>query len=1182
MMTSSSRPGIVQRIWKKLNLIGVSALLLTLSLPAIAQMDQGAITGVVQDKQGAVVQAAKVTLTSTDNGLTLHTKTNGSGIYVFTPVKIGNYTVSAVAPGFGTTIQENVHLDIQQRLNLVLVLNPGTVSDTITVTNAPPLLQTQEGSVGQVMSTETINDTPLNGRNWVYIVQLAAGVTPSTGSPAAGSGDFSANGQRVEQNNFLLDGFDNNNGSYNLAGQTAFAVQPPPDALAEFKVQTADFSAEFGHSAGAVVNTSIKSGTNDIHGDLWEYFRNDALDARDWNATSVPEYRENQFGATLGAPIVPNKIFFFGYAEANRIVYANTATISVPSDLMRKGNFSELLNPALTSTGTAIPLYQPGSAGTVALSCMGQANVICPTDVNQVAKNIMSLFPEPNANQSRLFNNYVNNKPFVQNSWQWGTRADWNISSKDQAFARFTYSNEIGHYSSTLGLPLDGGGAPTDGSLQVFNDGLSLSETHIFSPSLVNEFRFGFNYLKYLSLQANSNVNVAPTLGLGGIPYSPGQGGLPHIILTGLSTIGSPAAQPNNSLADTYQITDNMTKNFGNHSLRFGVFFQSMRAWSTNSNSRGTYTFSGLFTSIPGKANTGYGPADFMFDQMGSATASTVNLFRDSRWYRAAFAEDTWKLTRKLTLTLGIRYDYYQPSKEVSGKQASFNVTGPIAPGSGHAAITYVQNQAQNLNLAPAFLTYLNQNNVTVQYSDNPSLTEAQHVNFAPRVGFAYNIYPTIVVRGGFGIFYGGLEPNGPENFLANYPFQFASSFSSPASCKPGACASDGLTLETGFQQQINQGFNNFLSQPSFFGVDPKIKTPYSENYNLTVEQSITRNLVFSLAYVGSVNHHLQIPATPNSPDALVDPRVNSNAVKPFPTLGAVTSNSYVGFANYNSLQGRMEQHYANGLRFLATYTWAHALDDATDDWSTFGPDTGYRAYNLIGIGRDYSNSPQDIRQRVAFNGYYQLPFGKGKRYLGSGSILNSFVGGWAADLQFTAQTGPPISVSTDLGNSGPNGGTAEAIKVRDPFAAGGSPDPSNPGIACAQKTRTLQHWYNPCAFANPPLAFPKASVAGSPVSTTQITGLAALPYLGGRRLGGATAPGLERINMSLFKSFSTFREQHLELRADAFNLLNTPSYGRPSISTDAATGGQITGPQTIQSLTPDARFFQLSAKYVF
>ncbi|SEG57339.1 TonB-dependent Receptor Plug Domain [Bryocella elongata] len=1173
-MMNWSRSETARRVRKQLKLVWIPFLLLLMALPAIAQMDQGTITGVVQDKEGAVIPGATVTLTNTDTGLVQHANANGSGIYVFTPVPIGNYKIAASSAGFSTTVQENLRLDVQQRLNVVLKLNPGAVSETVTVSTAPPPLQTQEASVGQVMTTETINDTPLNGRNWVFIAQLAAGVTPSTGSPAAGNGDFSANGQRVEQNDFILDGFDDNNGSFNFSGGTSYAVQPPPDALAEFKVQTADFSAEFGHSAGAVVNASIKSGTNDIHGDVWEYFRNNALDARNWNSTTIPDYRENQFGATLGSPIIRNKLFYFGYAEANRITYANTSLSSVPTDLMKTGDFSELLNPALTSTGTAIKLYAPGSNGSKLLVCGTQQNVICPGNVNPLAKSILALYPEPNTNGANTYNNYTNNNPFHQNVWQWGSRVDWNATPKDQAFARYTYSNEVADYSPTFGLPLDGGSYPTDGSLQVFNDSLSLSETHIFTPTLVNEFRFGFNYLKYLALQPDSNVNAAANLGLGGIPYTPGQGGLPHTTVTGLSLFGSPASAPNTNFADSFQIMDNVSKNLGKHSLRMGVFFQSMRDRITNQNPRGSYTYSGRFTSLPGTANTGFGAADFLSDMMDSASVSTVNLFHDSRWYRAAYAEDTWKVAPTVTLTLGLRYDFYQPSKEINGRQASFNPTGPLLPGSGQATMTYVSSQEANLGLAPAFLTYMTQNNVSIQYTNNPSLTNAQKWNFAPRLGIAWNLYPRTVIRAGYGIFYGGLESNGPENFLANYPFQFSSSFSSP-SCTPGSCLTDGLNLETGFQQQISQGFNNFLSQPVFYGVDQNTKTPYAENYNLTLEQSLTHKLVFSLAYVGSTSHHLQIPGAPNSAAALIKPGLAVKTVQPFPTLGAVTLDTYAGASNYNSFQARVEQSYSNGLRFLSTYTWAHALDDATDDWTTYGPDTGYRAYNLIGINNDYSNSPQDIRQRVTVNAYYQLPFGHGKKYLRDGALLNSIVGSWAANLVFTAQTGPPITVSTNLGSSGPNGGTAEAIKVRDPFAAGGSPDPTNPTITCAQQTKTIQHWYNPCAFANPP-------IASFPTASTQITGLAALPYLGGRRLSGPPAPGLERVNLSMFKSFSTFREQRLEVRADAFNLLNTPSYGRPSTSSDAATGGQITAPQTIQSLAPDARFFQLSAKYVF
>ncbi len=252
---------------------------------AFGQMDQGSVTGIVQDTTGAVVPNAQVTLKSTDTGLELQTKTDQNGVYTFSPVKIGNYQVSVTAPGFQTTTQANLHLDVQQRLAVNVQLQPGEATETVEVTAAPPLMQTEEGSTGQVMDTKTINDTPLNGRNWVFIAQLAAGAAPPSGSRGAGKGDFNANGQRAEQNNFILDGVDNNNNVVDFLNGASFIVRPPPDALAEFKVQTGAYSAEFGHSAGAVINASIKSGTNDIHGDLWEYIRNDAFDIHDFDAT---------------------------------------------------------------------------------------------------------------------------------------------------------------------------------------------------------------------------------------------------------------------------------------------------------------------------------------------------------------------------------------------------------------------------------------------------------------------------------------------------------------------------------------------------------------------------------------------------------------------------------------------------------------------------------------------------------------------------------------------------------------------------------------------------------------------------------------------------------------------------------------------------------------------------------
>jgi len=325
---------------------GVPCLLIILLLcpGAHGQVDQGTITGSVEDSTGAVVPGAQVTLTNTDTDLVLQRAANSTGTFVFSPLKIGNYKLSATAPGFQTTTQEKLHLDIQQRLNLVLKLEPGAVSETVQVSSDPSLLETQQSTVGEVINTETINNTPLNGRNWVYIAQLTAGVAPPFGNTrGSGTGDFVANGQRAEQNNFILDGVDNNTNLIDFLNGSSFVMRPPPDALAEFNLQTSNYSAEFGHSAGAVMNASIKSGTNQIHGDIWEYFRNTNLDSKSWDATTIPPYHQNQFGGTLGLPILKNRLFYFGDIEANRISIANPSTLTVPTMLMRNGDFSELL-----------------------------------------------------------------------------------------------------------------------------------------------------------------------------------------------------------------------------------------------------------------------------------------------------------------------------------------------------------------------------------------------------------------------------------------------------------------------------------------------------------------------------------------------------------------------------------------------------------------------------------------------------------------------------------------------------------------------------------------------------------------------------------------------------------------------------------------------------------------------
>jgi hypothetical protein len=351
---------------------------------ALAQVDQGAITGVVRDSKGAVVRGALVSLTNIDTNFTLKGKSGADGEYDFSPIKIGNYTVSATAPGFETTTQENITVNIQDRLRVDITLKLGAVQESVIVTAAPPLLQSESATVGQVVDTDTINNTALNGRNWIYIAQLTAGVAPALqGNNIArggGTGDFSANGQRTTQNNFILDGVDNNVNVDDEQNGASFNVKPPPDALAEFKIDTSDYSAEFGHSAGAVLNASIKSGTNHIHGDLWEYVRNTDFDAKDWNAGSVPAYHQNQFGATLGFPIWKNKVFYFADAEADRIRQASAGIFVVPTDTERTGDFTELFLTGSQHSGSSKPIgvFAPNTDGCLPLTATSSSGITNP------------------------------------------------------------------------------------------------------------------------------------------------------------------------------------------------------------------------------------------------------------------------------------------------------------------------------------------------------------------------------------------------------------------------------------------------------------------------------------------------------------------------------------------------------------------------------------------------------------------------------------------------------------------------------------------------------------------------------------------------------------------------------------------------------------------------------------
>ena len=1201
--------------WICLSFLAALCLITPLSF---AQIDQGTITGTITDSTGHPIQGVSVTLVSQETNLNLARTTESNGLYRFSPIKIGLYTLTVTAPNFETQKQENIRVNVSDVVGLNISLKPGAVTQTVEVTSEASL-QTEDASTGQVFTTSQLEDLPLLDRNYLFLAQLTTGVNaPNQGNTqTSGSGAFSSNGSRVSQNNFILDGVDNNSNMQDFLNGATYAVRPPPEALEEFKVQSSNYSAELGRSTGAAVNASIKAGTNTVHGSLWEYLRNDRLTALNYNfntPTVEPStaYHENIFGATLGGPIIKDKLFIFADGQGTRVsIYQPQQTnLTVPTAAVRTGDFSQYLNPALTNGNGVITLYKPGGNVTPTvggvetgkdpsryLSCPSVApiyataiagqNVICPGNVDSVAKTILNLFPLPNQGVSgQVVQNYTAPATASQNNTtQYDVRVDYNLSSKDQAFGRYSYSNNPSIYTPPLGV-LDGGNFGSDGADTNYAKSGLFSETHFFSPTLVNEFRVGYNYLHASYLSAGAQSNLAAKYGLGGIPFGPSLGGFPTLYFNGGGSnfgIGIPSYEPSDEKQNVIEFIDNVSKTWGTHSFTFGTNIQHIRFYGLQSpDSTGYQGFKGTYTSDPGDATgaiTGAGLADFALDQENYAALNSTTPITDLRWYDAAYVQDDWKVRPNLTLNLGLRWEYTQPFVALHDYQANFvgNYAG-LNQGSG----TFLIPKSQSSYPIPAFLsTDFANDNIAIQYTSNRSLVNPDHHEFAPRIGFAYQPTPKIVVRGGYGIFYGGQENIGLGlNLYNNPPFFLTSNFNPvPNQCYNTAatgvvCPTNGQTLETGFGAAAasNAGLEANAQLPTLFQQDQNARSTYTESYNLSLQQSLTPTISFTLGYQGNVTRHLRVSYAANQYPGVLPNGANSQLYQPFYDFGNIIRVTNEGEAAYDSLQAKLEKRFSHGLSFLAGYSWSHSLDDAVQPiQGTDGGQAGNPAF--LGLKFEYGASNSDVRNRFTFSPQYELPFGKGKRFLNHGGLLDSVVGGWKSSAIFQAQTGTPIAFPQEF-------------RIGDPFGTGGTPNPvTQPNQECATQVKNIAHWFNPCAFSQAPTAYAteaeyNAAVAagGNAVLLSQA---GTLPY-GQRGRLTVAGPGFNRLDMSLFKSFRLpFREAAFELRADGINVMNTPSFGDPNNGITGGNAGQISSTR-FSGLLPDARVIQVAGRLTF
>ncbi|HVW86405.1 MAG TPA: TonB-dependent receptor, partial [Bryobacteraceae bacterium] len=923
-----------------------------------AQVDTGSILGVLKDSSGAVIPQAHVTVTNEGTGAAQTATTNESGAYVVTPLRIGTYTVEVAHPGFQGQRRSGLQLNIQQQLVVDFTLAVGDVANTVDVTAEAPLLQTESGSVGQVIQQQAINNLPLNGRNYTFLARLAPGVTQGQpeGRGLNANGWFEANGTRPAQNNYLLDGIDNNSSSVDFLSGAAYVVKPPIDAISEFKLQTSAFSAEFGRAGGAVLNATLKSGTNGFHGSAWEFLRNDKFDSADFfqnaNGQKKGAFRQNQFGVTEGGRIIRNKTFFFADYEGTRIRQQVPKTgYTVPTVAERNSGFTDFSDLIALQSGSrtdalgrSFPLGTIFDPSTTRLLSNGQyvrdpfaGNVIPMSRLDPNAVKLMSLYPAPT--QPGLNNNYNINRNNQTDVNAFDSRLDQIFSPKDQLFVRYSLSRSPSIFPPPFDGYADGGGF-SDGTQHVDTQGAALSYTHIFGPTLINEARVGFNREHTSRIQAygNDTSNIPGQFGIQGVPQIPGNGGLPSFGIGGLTQLGPSQWLISDRYSNTGQFTENLTKIYRNHSFKGGFEAQVIALpWAAPPYAKGSFSFSGQYTSVPNLGDGSTGRVQFLLNPVNTQTgvllggsdgvsASNFGDVASERNYYGAYLQDDWKITQRLTLNLGVRWDYFSPTGEKYGAQGNFI---PAAPGSAQFLIP--ASRKGDPPLSPAFVSLLQKDGINLVYTDKygSGLSEVQKTNFAPRFGFAYKAMDKLVVRGGFGIYYGGFENRGGSPSLGyNYPFQYIFSFPAANSVTP-------VTYPNGTVASIENGISSINATSSTQGLSMRgiqlhYKTPYVMSYNFTMQYQLTGNDLIEASYVGSLSRHLETFVGTNLPSVLLPPGTNPQLYVPFPDFARGSSwDDTVGNAHYNALQTKYERRLAHGLTALATYTWAKTLTDA-------------------------------------------------------------------------------------------------------------------------------------------------------------------------------------------------------------------------------------------------------------
>jgi hypothetical protein len=1080
---------------------------------AVSQTTNGSIGGTVTDASGAAIQGVQVQVIDKDHGVQRTASTGDNGTYTIPQLPPGLYDVTVEKTGMATVNRTGVQLLVNQSATLDFQLAVASVSQSVEVTGVAPALNTTNATLGSVVEHQTIVDLPLNGRNFTQLTLLTPGAAPQesgqqnafTVKEGAGAISPSVNGQRGQQNNFTMDGVLNN-----AIYTDTWAISPPPDALQEFNVQSHMTDAQFSISSGANINIVSLSGTNEFHGHLWEFFRNDVLDSRNFFDATKPPYRQNQYGLTFGGPVlIPklvngrNNTWFEAYWEGFQSAQSLSYFSSVPTQAMRNGDFSAILGPQIGTDSLGRPLYtneifnpstsRPDPTNPSIIIRDPYANNTIPTSqLNQASiLTLNKYYPLPNLNVG----------PTALNNLQWqggndtasnqtGIRIDHRFGDNDTLFGRYNYTN------ATLTSPE---GLPTyTQSLVNYAQTVAIGYTHLFGPTTVFNFHYGWtntNFGQFSEASGDAFINSINFQQL-----APPKNGIalgPNLSIsngyTGISQFAIPLGPQYNN-----EGTGDLSIVRGKHTIGIGGMIYHIHSFDDGWGMGPSFTQNA--TSQGGAINgTGFGVASYMlglpdslFGFLGNTSAN-----EEGFWY-GGYVQDQWQASSKLTITAGLRYDYVAPpsyGKIVSGLNlltGNFLVSGAVPP----------------LYPTP---------NVRKTYYD------PQYNGWQPRFGVAYRASKTTVFRSAFAMF------DDHNNTLVQEA-------QDPRISWPEGV---GVSLGDLNRAQPTIYYNNLPLYASFFnpnqpyvafGADNRNRIPYAMQYNAGVEQQLTQSMVLSVNYVGSLGRHLFIQPSGNT--ALYPGPGPVSARQPYPQYGGAFSfDENVGNSTYNALQAELKQSFSNGLSFRASYTWSKSQDIQSEGQSG-------SIETIYDLARDYAPSDFNRTQLFVFSGSYQLPVGKGKKYLStSNKATQAFLGDWVVNWILTMNSGQPYTIfaSGDVANVGGGSQRGEQIGPNTGF------------------NQSINEYFNTAAFTNP-----------------------ALYTFGNLGRNNLTGPAYKDFDFSTYKNFSLTERLTLQFRAEFFNILNHPSFGLPdSTVTDGNFG-------IISSTASSSRNIQFALKLMF